>query len=378
MNITPGGIQRGFRTMRRLAALVGVASVSYEYSRALLPSLYIPSLPNIPKENNHAAERHYRLLKQVCADMDLEPAVTKRKMRLCYSNETKELTSSFSLGSLHVPNILDFSSWLDQPGVVIALPRCTAFTSRDDMEEADVFHDRPVDWDSTLGKRIELSLNMTRDDILKFKMAQHLTYAKYNHYWLLHTSTWTALAYFLVVGCSWFPTWKSLFASGCFGFMMFIGWSYTRQVLWRWLDYRADEEAALVGKEYCRGGILYYFHTVMYNLVLRDIDTDGYTVYDPQGEWIEWGHTSLEGRVERLRLMKQKLEEQEQVANSVDVEDVVEDQDFIEPEVFIETKTEVSIEAQDSKQLGDSIEPKDSGDSQGSVEPGGSVGYKLF
>lgn len=282
---------RNIRVVRVLVGLGGLTVVGYNTLPHVFPRQIIEPMCAVPQLT--PIERHNRLLKEVCTQMDVE----QNKIHLFYNNGF----STVSGGCLSLPG-----------GGVIGISRNTTYTCRGDVNNAGIaFQSKNISNNSLLGQAFQDFL-LFDDEQIKFLLAHELGHIKHVHYCYrtLHAVTfYIATIFSSMVGTLMLK--RKLYVTAFQILTMLVGitsFRYTQRRLNHWIEFEADESAGKLGFDYCLGGIEYLEQKMKLNAIMRTMYGEKIKErYSPEGNSLQISHPKEADRLEKLRQIQMKL-----------------------------------------------------------------------
>lgn len=280
------------RTVRIVAGICTTAVFGINTLPHFFPEKTIAATQGIYDED--VSDHHKTLLDEACKCMNID----ERCMKIVY-------TSSFgtnSAGSVFLPN-----------KAVIGLPRNAVFKNPEDVTRANItFENKPIDWNSNAGKALIDSV-LLDDDNIKFLIGHELTHIKDLNF-LQTTAHATGCFYGFYKAGVFLPTLVK--GQTFFGIILMnvLIWTIgltvyfdTRKQLAHRSEYIADEKSALLGRDYCTGGISYMRKRLKNNRVIRKLrGVEGEQAYSKVGDYLQEDSTHPK-RTDRLKKLKETM-----------------------------------------------------------------------
>lgn len=280
------------RTFRWVAGTGVVLTFGLQSLPHLFPQKMMKIAHGMRSEDSTIINEKYKtLLHETCKLMNVDPE--------CVNLTHSSGFSTVSAGILSFPN-----------QSVIALPRNSKYEKTEDLFHAGiVFSQKPIDWQSNVGKALQKVLILTENDI-RFLMGHELTHIKNKDFLLSACHSSFVIGVFYTLG-DFLP---KLLRQKVFSRVVLLNWTvwlsglpfyyFTRRYMSHQLELIADETSARLGSSYCDGALHYTRNRLKLNRILRSMHgVTGDDLFSKAGNNLTDTFTHPP-RTERLRRIK--------------------------------------------------------------------------
>lgn len=280
------------RTFKWVAGTGAVLVFGFSSLPHLFPQKMVKIVHGLPhSSNDNVTPQYMNLLKETCKLMDIDPD----RVELTYSRDF----STVSAGILSFPN-----------KSVIALPRNAKYKHKDELCDAGiVFNQKPIDWESNIGKALQEVLILSENDI-RFLIGHELTHIKNKDFLLSAVHGSTVIGVFYMLG----NILPNILKQTSFHRIVLLNWLVwlsgipfyylTKRYMSHRMEMIADNNSARLNKTYCDGGIHYTRNRLKLNRILRSLHgVTGDSMFSKTGNNLADTYTHPP-RSERLRKLK--------------------------------------------------------------------------
>jgi len=279
-----------YRTLRYAVRVGTVAIIGLNTLPHMFPQKTVETNFQMPCNEKPIPKRYTDILNETCTKYKIDPD----SVSLFYTNSF----STVSAGTTFLPN-----------KSVIGLPRNYIFESVNDIVVSNIrFQDKPIDWESNIGKALQEVL-LPNEDHIKFLIGHELTHIKDLHF-IINTTHASMVCYATYkLGTMLFQN-QVRFSRLALAHTLFftcgvVLYKISKKYLNYYLEHEADEKSAQLGVSYCDGGIDYMRTRLKLNRILRKMHgEEGETMFSQIGNNLKDVSTHPK-RTDRLKKLKE-------------------------------------------------------------------------